>query len=52
MSARRPKMKVRVARRRPMMVRYCQCQPYDALIGVGKALRNQYEAAKEQRPRA
>lgn len=27
MSAMRPSVKVRAARVRPMMVRYCQCQP-------------------------
>ena len=31
-SARRPIVKVRVARDRPMMVRYCKCHPYDAFL--------------------
>lgn len=34
-SASRPTAKVAVARARPMMVRYCRCQPYEALTGLG-----------------
>lgn len=40
-SAKRPKTKVKVERRRPIMVKYCQCQPYEALINVGKLMRYQ-----------
>ena len=31
-SASRPTVKVAVARDRPMMVRYCMCQPYESLL--------------------
>lgn len=49
-SARRPNAKEAVARVRPMMVRYCQCQPYESLIGVGKSTRYLYDAAKLASP--
>jgi len=39
MSARRPIMKVTVARERPIMVRYWKCQPYDWLMWFGLAER-------------
>lgn len=38
-SARRPKAKVAVARERPMMVRYCMCQPYESLTTLGWSTR-------------
>ena len=41
MSASSPKINVSVARRRPMMVRYWKCQPYEALMGFGKLTRYQ-----------
>ncbi|KAJ8609438.1 hypothetical protein MRB53_039109 [Persea americana] len=36
-SARRATMNVMVERARPMLVRYCKCQPYDLLLCVQSA---------------
>ena len=38
-SARRPKMNVAIAILSPMMVKYCQCQPYESFIMVGQSMR-------------
>lgn len=50
MSARSPNTKVAYATVSPKIVKYCQCQPYESLIMLGKSTRYLYESEKDMIP--